>query len=562
MKKILLILFLVGFSNLYSQSLVQTYIDRCTGEVSVFTVPMNGQTVVTFYNRSRTFTAQQFQNGTLQAWLEETYLWWSTLNPCSTATTGAVATQQQTQQTTQQAATAAANAASAAAPPPVPPPPATNTSPPPATGGATASTGTTNTSTNDTSTQNTTGGTQSSGTTDSGSSTGSTDSGSTGSTQGDSTGDSGGTTEGGTSDSKSDGGGSSKKETKTEETKTEETKTEETKSEEKTEEVKEEKKEEKKEETKEESKDEKSDESKEEDSEKKDDEEKSDDEESKDEEKDDDEKKEDDKDKKEDDKKKKKKRTLAPPIISANMLTQQSPLGGYDLAATFGVTQSSLMGDKTYGVNAMVFANGQQFMLNVNYSKVNIKTYSNSELIHGDHKHYGKGKSVSVKDSLTPHQPRVNRVYSGSIGAMKMFTTYVGMMNHSMVYLGKKGSAAGFAFGTTITSVELDIRKGLIFYDDMILGASLTGFYTKPIQYSPRVNITPMVAVSSPFISQSIYDLKNTKINTDLMFIGGSSFTYNLTQRFGFNFGVTAVTATIKDFPVLMSYMIGGRMSF
>lgn len=552
MKKLLTLLFLVGFSSLYSQTLVQTFTDRCTGETKIYTVQMGGQSTVVFYNRARTFTSSQFQNGELQAWLEETYLWWSNLNPCSTATTGAVATQQQTQQTTQQAATAAANAA-AAAPPPVPPPPTTSTSPPPATGGTTANTGTTNTATNDTSTQNTTGDTSSS----SGSTTGDTssgsDTGSSGSGEGTTSNDSGGTSEGGSSD-----GGSTEGETKTEETKTEETKTEETKSEEKTEEVKEEKKEE----TKEESKDEKSDESKEEDSEKKDDEEKSDDEESKDEEKDDDEKKEDDKDKKEDDKKKEKKRTLAPPIISANMLTQQSPLGGYDLAASFGVTQSSLMGDRTYGLNAMVFANGQQFMLNANYSKVHIKTYSNSELIHGDHKHYGKGKGVSVKDSLTTHQPRVNRVYSGSIGAMKMFTTYVGMMNHSMVYLGKKGSAAGFAFSTTITSIELDIRKGLVFYDDMILGASLTGFYTKPIQYSPRLNITPMVAVSSPFISQSIYDLKNTKLNTDLMFIGGSSFTYKLTQRFGFNFGVTAVTATIKDFPVLMSYMIGGRMSF
>ena len=42
MKKLLLILFLVGFSNLYSQNLIQTYVDRCTGAVSVFTVPMNG----------------------------------------------------------------------------------------------------------------------------------------------------------------------------------------------------------------------------------------------------------------------------------------------------------------------------------------------------------------------------------------------------------------------------------------------------------------------------------------------------------------------------------------
>ena len=104
MKKLLLVLFFtaMGMFEGHSQALVQTYIDRCTGQVSVFTVPMNGQTVVAFYNRSRTFTAQDFQDGTLQAWLEETYLWWTALSPCSTSTTGAQATQQTTQQTTQQ----------------------------------------------------------------------------------------------------------------------------------------------------------------------------------------------------------------------------------------------------------------------------------------------------------------------------------------------------------------------------------------------------------------------------------------------------------------------------
>ena len=495
MRKLLTILFLVGFSNLYSQSLIQTYVDRCTGAVNVFTVPMNGQTTVVFYNKSRTFTSQQFQNGELQAWLEETYLWWSTLNPCSTATTGAVATQQQTQQTTQQATTAATNAATSA-PPPV----------------QTSTTGTTNPTTNDTSTQNTTGTTQSSGSTDTGGSTSNTDTGSSGGGEGTTTNDSGGTTEGGSSD-----GGSTETETKTEETKTEETKTEETKSEEKTEEVKEEKKEESKEEEKsEEKEEEKKEEEKEEEEEKK--------------EEDKEEEKKEEEDKK---KKKKKKRTLAPPIISANMLTQQSPLGGYDVAASFGVSQSSLMGDKTYGLNAMVYSNLQQFMLTANYSQVHINK-----------------------------EGRISRVYSASVGGMKMFSTVMGMMNHSIVFLGKKGSAAGFAFGTSLTSIELDVRGGLVFYDDILLSSSLTGFYTKPFKYSPRLTITPMVAVSAPFASMSLTNNDGVQISKDLMFIGGPSFTYNLTQRFALNLGATAVTATIKDFPILMTYMIGGRMSF
>jgi hypothetical protein len=42
-------------------------------------------TVVSFYNKSRAFTYQEFQNGTLQAWLEETWLWWQALSPCSTS---------------------------------------------------------------------------------------------------------------------------------------------------------------------------------------------------------------------------------------------------------------------------------------------------------------------------------------------------------------------------------------------------------------------------------------------------------------------------------------------
>jgi hypothetical protein len=91
MKRLLFLLFLISCSSLYSQNLIQTYIDRCTGEVKVFSVPMNGSTVVAFYNRSKVFTSTDFQNGTLQSWLEETYLWWSSLNPCST---------NQTQQTT------------------------------------------------------------------------------------------------------------------------------------------------------------------------------------------------------------------------------------------------------------------------------------------------------------------------------------------------------------------------------------------------------------------------------------------------------------------------------
>ena len=102
MRRLLLVLIfaVMGMARAEAQSLVQTYIDRCTGQVYVFTVPMNGQTVVAFYNKSRTFTAAEFTNGTLQTWLEQTYQWWSALSPCSTNQTTATTTQQTTTQAT------------------------------------------------------------------------------------------------------------------------------------------------------------------------------------------------------------------------------------------------------------------------------------------------------------------------------------------------------------------------------------------------------------------------------------------------------------------------------
>ncbi len=220
----ILLLSLIGLSG-YSQTIfTQTFIDRCTGDVKVVNANfVNGSATVAFYNRVRVFTYQEALNGTLQAWLNETYNWWNTLSPCST-TTQQTQQAQQTAQAAQQAAQTAATAASTVVVPPPPP-----TSPPPTSGNTTNTTSTSGTSSN------------------SSSSSGSGSSSSEGSSS----------SSGGSSETKSE-----TKETKTE-TKSEEKKTEETKSEEKKEETKEESKEETKEEesseeeTNEESKEEK-----------------------------------------------------------------------------------------------------------------------------------------------------------------------------------------------------------------------------------------------------------------------------------------------------------------
>jgi hypothetical protein len=587
MKKLLTLILLLGCSTLFSQNLIQTYMDRCTGAVTVFTVPMNGQTTVAFYNKSKTFTSAQFQNGELQSWLEQTYLWWATLNPCSTAQTNATTTQQQTQQTTQQATQAAENAAKAtqalpvvetpptpvapAAPTPTANAPSTDTNVAPTTSAPETSTAPVDTSSTDTSASTTDVGSQ-------GSTNEPTSQGDTSGTTETSTGETGtaeSTTEATTTETSEsqnetqqtestsdDSGGSDTSGSETEDSSTtqdeggseseatteesneettteseESTETEESEIEETTEESSEETTEEEsteesteEESTEEESTEEESESEDEESSEEESEEESEDESEEESEEETEDEESTDNEEE-DDKKKKKKKQTLGPPIITSNVASMQGLDGTYSYATTIGVSRSSLIGDKTYGLNAMVYTNLQQFMLTANFSKIHINK-----------------------------EGRVSRVYSASAGAAKMFTTLMANMNHSVVFLGKKGSASGVALGTSITSLELNVVKGLIYYDENILSQSITGFYTKPIPMD-RLTISPMLAVSVPFASLEMYSHRTTW-STDIMVIGGSSFTYSLTKRFGINLGANAIYSTLPNFPIIMSYTIGSRFSF
>ena len=83
MKKILLIA-LALFIGLISkgQSLVYTFIDPCTKQVSVFTVPANG-TVIFFLNKSKSFTRDDLANGNLATWVNQVYADYRKVSPCS-----------------------------------------------------------------------------------------------------------------------------------------------------------------------------------------------------------------------------------------------------------------------------------------------------------------------------------------------------------------------------------------------------------------------------------------------------------------------------------------------
>lgn len=165
-----LILLLLFSSYTYSQVFVQTFTDRCTGELKTIVIPFEGSTVVAFYNQSRVFTIDDVRSGELQVWLEEVYAWWRNISPCSVNQATTTTTQTTTTNATQNATAAASSAASS----------------PPQTGSTTTSSSSTESSSGSTGEQATEGG---------------------GNDSGDNSGSEGDSGEGSDSDSESEDGG-------------------------------------------------------------------------------------------------------------------------------------------------------------------------------------------------------------------------------------------------------------------------------------------------------------------------------------------------------------------
>ena len=595
-----LVIAAMGMFKGHSQALVQTYTDRCTGEVKVFSVEMGGQTVVAYYNKSRVFTSTEFINGTLQAWLEETYAWWQALSPCSTNN----ATSQTTQQTTSQATTNATNAAS-------------NATSNATQNTGTANTGTTNTGSTNTNTNGNTGSTNTGSTSSgsgsssssSGSSSGSSSSGSSGgengnssSSGGDSSGSSGSSDSSGgdsgstgndssggdgSGDSGSDSGSSgsddssgdnssdndssssdsdnssgdgdssdgdsSGEEGGDSDSKSEESKEDSSDNENKEESSEEKSDEESKEEVDEEESKEESDESSEEESEEESDEEESSDEESEDEDEDEEQEESNNEDEEEEDEDEKEKR-LTPPIVTANLVTMQMIDGVLTNAASFGYSQSSLTGETTYAANAMVWSNLKQYSINISQSDVYFNWDKEVPIMildpdSGEYFEFG-----SYKDRGT-----IMMVQSVSAGYMRMFSTHIVTAGISNVYLGQKENFwKGFVGGIAATGMGVFLEGG-----NVVTTAAFTAFGSKPFNFKKfdRVTISPMLAYS---MTPATYDFSSNKVTWSEHgnYVIGSNFDFNLTQRFKANIGGTLIGSTIPGMPLSWALTVGSRFQF
>lgn len=221
---------------------------------------------------------------------------------------------------------------------------------------------------------------------------------------------------------------------------------------------------------------------------------------------------------------KKKQRTMNPIQLKADMMNMQNPLGGFNLALNFGLSQSSIYGDVSYGANLMVFDNLKQATLSLNRAKVYMDESYNVEWI----------ESIAIN-------------YGNNFGTQSTSGNYM-----LLKPMGKKGTVGfgvnySYMFGGMLEKPMGSMGYNLLY----------TNNYMSP---NNRWTYSPAFIISQTPLSFTLDTFSN--ISNDAMFILANSFTYRITKSFTINFGYTAIKSTNPLIPLINSFMIGSKLPF
>jgi hypothetical protein len=260
------------------------------------------------------------------------------------------------------------------------------------------------------------------------------------------------------------------------------------------------------------------------------------------------------KEEKKDDKKKSEQRTN-PIMIASDLTTGQTSTGGLSEIITVGVSQSSLIGDKSYGATAMLWSTLDQGALSLSYTKMNfVKGKLNSISSYSSTSAYLKGTLMQmVGYTWIKPNPKFG-IYGVSAGVIGLFTqndhdyTFtdsLSITNHTKKYTNKYI----FTVGDTLYIATRGYNSNW--------ATSIVAFWMHPpIIISPRMTVSPQVFImGSPLSYNSITGVTTNKTIGAML---GDSWDYKLTKRFG----VTAahrvmIPATGKPLNFLL---IGSRM--
>jgi hypothetical protein len=212
-----------------------------------------------------------------------------------------------------------------------------------------------------------------------------------------------------------------------------------------------------------------------------------------------------------------------PIIISSDLTSAQNMDRSFTPIINVGMSQSSMTGTSSWGLNSMIWLNFKQFALTGRYTKM----------------HFSKNKKLKLIHNLN-----LTGVYS--------YGNIMSFLGYSMILNAGKYGITGFNVSGSITKTPEDLN--------LYLSPAMTAFYTKPFKVGKRMILSPELYVISTPLMYSSVDKVSVSDRTFSAFIG-TSVDYQFTKRFKVNMNYKLNTSTNPDFPVLSFFLIGSKIN-
>jgi predicted porin len=187
------------------------------------------------------------------------------------------------------------------------------------------------------------------------------------------------------------------------------------------------------------------------------------------------------------------------------------------------MSQSSMTGTSSWGVNSMIWFNFKQFALTGRYTKI----------------HYSKDHKLKLI-----HNVNLTGVYS--------YGNALGFLGYSAILNAGKFGITGINVSGAVTKTPDD--------KNLFMSPSATAFYTKPFKVGKRMILSPeLYVISTPLIYSSV-DKVSVSDRTFSAFIG-TGVDYQISKRFKVNMNYKLNMSTNPEFPILSFFLIGSKIN-
>lgn len=212
-----------------------------------------------------------------------------------------------------------------------------------------------------------------------------------------------------------------------------------------------------------------------------------------------------------------------PIIVSSDLTNAQNLNKSYTPIINIGTSRSSMTGKSSVGVTGMVWLNFNQYALSARYTRI----------------HYSKTKKIKYVHNLN-----LTGVYT--------YGNYLGFLGYSGILNAGKWGITGFNISGAVTIISED-KSG--YYSP-----SMTAFYTRPFKLGKKLIVSPEIyVISTPLV----YSTKDQVSISDRYFSGfiGTGVDYQISKRFKLNMNYKANLSTNPAFPILSFFLIGSKIN-